>query len=422
MAGVNGHHHDDWRDLLLMADGKIRERCAQNALILFEHHPEVGPSLGFNVFAGQAVAIAALPWDDRGLAYPRQLNNEDSIRSLGWLERQGVFKLSSSTAWSALVAASSRRKFNPLVNWLQGLAWDGTKRINHWLSYYLGAELTPYIESISAKFLISAVARAFKPGCKVDTMPVFEGAQGIKKSTALRILFGSEYYSDELADFGSKDAALQMQGKWCIEVAELATFGRADVRRVKEVLSRQVDRFRAPYDRSVAEHPRQCVLAGTTNPVDGYFKDPTGGRRFWPVPCGSIDADALAQDRDQLWAEAVSCYESGEKWWLQGDEIPAAKVEQEARQESDPWDDIVADHVVGRAEITATEILAGPLKIEIAKQGKMEQMRVANILTHLGWRRTTVRRNGKAKKVWLNTGELPLGDGGNAGGNGEGVD
>lgn len=409
----DGGLHDDWRALLLWHNGAIRERCAQNALILFEHHPEVAPSIAFNVFANQAVAVAALPWDDRGLAYPRQLSEEDAIRGQGWLERQGVYKLSAATAWTALVAASRRRRFNPLVDWLQSLEWDGNPRIDRWLSYYLGAELSPYVESISAKFLISAVARAFRPGCKVDTMPVLEGPQGIKKSTALRTLFGDEYYSDELADFGSKDAALQMQGKWCIEVAELATLSRADVKRVKEVLSRQVDRFRAPYDRTVAEHPRQCVFAGTTNPVDGYFKDPTGGRRFWPVACGVIDTDALANDRSQLWAEAVKRYEDKAIWWLQGDEIPAAKEEQEARQESDPWDDVIEEFLIGQIEITTPEILTGPLKMGVEKLNKADQSRVANILKRLGWERTTAKRLGKAKKVWLHESRLPLQEGGN---------
>lgn len=406
-SSVNGFRREDWRDLLLEVDGKPRERSAQNALVFFRNHPEVAPSLAFNTFSRQAMALAALPWDMRGVGYPRPLNEDDGIQSLGWLERQALYKLSVGTARQALVAAARHRPYNPLVTWLQGLEWDGKHRISNWLTYYLGVPETPYTGLVSSRFLLSAVSRALKPGGKMDTMPILEGAQGIKKSTAMRVLFGPDYYSDELADFGSKDAALQMQGRWCIEVAELSTFGRSDIRRVKEVLSRQIDRFRAPYDAAVSEHPRQCILVGTTNPIDGYFKDPTGGRRFWPIKCGSIDIDALSHDRDQLWAEAVKSFEEGAKWWLVEDEIGLAKTEQDERQESDPWDDLIANHIVGRNEITVGEILTGPLKIDIARQTKNEQMRVASILVHLGWARKTVKRGSASKKVWMHTDELP---------------
>src|SRR5256885_4362531 len=85
-------------------------------------------------------------------------------------------------------------------------------------------------------------------------------------------------------------------------------------------MSRTADRFRPPYGMRLVESPRQCVFAGTVN-HSTYLRDETGGRRFWPVACGRIDVEALARDRDQLWAEAKARFEAGCVWWLDSAEL-----------------------------------------------------------------------------------------------------
>lgn len=364
--------------------------------------------LRYNAFTKQAIAQTALPWHIAGLKYPRPIDDTDGMMAAGWAEEKGLMKVSVGTYKECLITVARKSPFNPLVDWLQSLSWDGTKRIDMWLVNYLGAAYQEYLTHIGPKFLISAVARGLRPGCKADCMLILEGPQGRFKSTAARELFGTEWYTDDLADLHSKDAALQMQGKWGIEMSELASMSKPEANRTKAVLSRQVDRFRAPYDRFVAEHPRQCVFIGTTNPIDGYFKDPTGSRRFWPVRCGDIKKDSIIQDREQLWAEAVHRFESGSIWWLENGEVDLAKLEQEKRRETDPWELVIEKKLGNQTSAIVSHVMGEWLKIPIEKQDKATQMRVASYFRSLGWERRKKRINGEPEWVWSKPGETIL--------------
>jgi putative DNA primase/helicase len=171
-----------------------------------------------------------------------------------------------------------------------------------------------------------------------------EGAQGLKKSTALKTIAG-DWFTDEIADLGSKDAAMQTRGVWIVEIAELDGMSRTQVSKVKSFMSRSTDRFRPPYGKRVIESPRQCIFAGSVN-HSSYLRDETGGRRFWPVACTHIRIDELARVRDQLLAEARDRYRSGAAWWLDSVELnQAAQQEQADRYDGDPWRELVAKWV-----------------------------------------------------------------------------
>jgi putative DNA primase/helicase len=266
--------------------------------------------------------------------------------------------------------------------------------------------------------MISAVARIMRPGAKVDHMLILEGPQGAKKSSALKVLAGEPWFTGELAEIGSKDAAQQMRGIWIIEIAELDAISRAEVSRIKAFLTRTTDRYRPPYERYVIEVPRQCVFAGSVNP-DTYLRDETGNRRFWPLRCGSIDLNALRRDRDQLWAEAVARYREGAIWWLDEPElIASAKAEQDQRYQADAWDSRIdrwltferrrinhgyagyedwRDGEVERtsplSDVSVGEILEGALGIEPARWTKADQMRVGAYLKIRRWKRYQARRD-----------------------------
>ena len=200
--------------------------------------------------------------------------------------------------------------FHPVRDYLNALNWDGTPRLDIWLPTYLGVEDSQYVRAIGSRFLISAVARVFNPGCQVDHMLILEGPQGILKSSALQVLAGS-WFTDRISRLGGKDSSMEVAGVWLIEMSELDALTKATNSAIKSFVTRRHDRFRPPYGKHVVDQPRQCVFTGSINPTGGYLKDPTGARRFWPVTCGVIDLEALVRDRDQLWAEAVVRFQGG---------------------------------------------------------------------------------------------------------------
>jgi predicted P-loop ATPase len=262
----------------------------------------------------------------------------------------------------------------------------------------LGVKVNPYVSAVVRSTLIAAVARIMQPGCKVDTVLMLEGDQGKRKSSAFETLFGKAWFTDDLAELGTKDASMQMAGVWGIEIADLAGMKKADVDKVKAFITRKVDRFRPPYGKLPIEAPRASIMVGTTN-LDDWSKDETGGRRFWPVLCeADIDIRGIASARDDLWAEAVHLYRTGTPWWLTDKEvIETAKGEVAQRSAGDPWDDAVYEFVRSLTSVTVAEVLTDAIHLERGRQGRGEQMRVSAILKRMGWSKQRDKNRGDGK-------------------------
>ena len=245
-----------------------------------------------------------------------------------------------------------------------------------------------------------------EPGCKADHLLVLEGSQGIGKSTAVRILAG-EFFSDQMAEPGSKDASMQSRGVWIIELSELGALTRGEIERQKAFISQQSERFRLPYGSRVVQIPRQCVFVGTTN-SDSWLRDESGGRRFWQVRCRQVDVPALRRDRDQIWAEALYAYRSGASWWLEDAAlVKEAAEEQRGRLVEDVWhwdvlrhaDDEAAHQEAlsagkrdgqGRGTVAVGDILRR-LGVETARQDQAAANRVARCLKAGGWEKFRLR-------------------------------
>lgn len=284
--------------------------------------------VAFDEFTQTVLAIAQLPWD-KNSSYPRQWTDMDTIHCQLYV--QALFKTpGKETVHDAITIIANRHRRHRVRDYFNTLQWDGVDRLSLLAIRYFGTQDTPYTRVVFAKFMIGAVARVMNPGCKMDNVIILEGAQGKLKSSSITALAGSEWFTDELPDLQTKDAAIQLIGKWVVEVSELSAFKRSDVETIKKFISRSIDRFRAPYDRIAADHPRQSVFIATTND-EHFLKDSTGNRRYWPLTCGVIDIQAIKQDRDQLWAEALCRYRNGERWWLDEHETKLAEVEQDER-------------------------------------------------------------------------------------------
>jgi predicted P-loop ATPase len=305
----------------------------ENTLLALEVAPELHELVRYNEFADCVEVRRAPPWREVRNEYPRQWSDDDRVLFQAWLQAHGISVRKASTVQDSVVAHAKRSTYHPVREYLHGLRWDGTNRLEGWLTTYLGAGGNEeYLRAIGPCFLISLVARVMRPGCKVDCVLVLEGPQGLQKSTAVRILASEPWFCDALPNLHSKDAAIQLQGRWIQELPELAAVGSSGIESVKAFISRAIDRYRPPYGRNAVDRPRHCVFIATTN-LREYLPDKTGGRRFWPVRCRAINLEALARDREQLLAEALERYRKGEEWHLtQGLEV-LAQQEQELRRQ-----------------------------------------------------------------------------------------
>lgn len=376
-----------WEAGLTRKDGKVA-KTLRNVAIVLEHAPELVGAIAFDDFAMRLVSTRATP---AGPAGP--WTDDHDLQITVWLQgSQWAIEAGDDLVSRAVRAVASRHRVHPLRDRLAVLKWDGVPRVDRWTTTYLGAEDTEVHRAIASTWLLGAIARAFEPGCKVDAALILEGSQGAGKSTALRVL-SLGYFSDELADIGGKDAAMQLQGAWIHELAELDAVNRAEATRVKSFLTRSVDRFRPPWGRHVVEVPRQCVFAGSTN-HDAWLRDETGGRRFLPVRVGAIDLDALRRDVEQLWAEAVARFRAGEKPFI-ADAGVLSQLRDHASQrfQVDVWHAAIEQFAQVRESVSVAECLTH-LGIEIGRWSQADQNRVSKTLVSLGYRRVKTNRNG----------------------------
>jgi len=283
-------------------------------------------------------------------------------------------------------------------DYLDSLRWDGTKRVDLWLTNYFGARQTEYTTAVGRFFLVASVARIFRPGCQADYMLILEGGQGEYKSSACKIL-GGEWFSDNLPDIATagKDVSQHLRGKWIIEVTELHAMSRAECNQLKAFITRTVERYRASFGRKEVVEPRQCLFIGTTN-KSVYLRDETGGRRYWGVKTGTIDLDALKRDRDQLFAEALQLFRDGTPWWPDKEfEQKHIQPEQDVRFEADPWEDPVGEYLARTsAAVLISQIAKDVLGFDgYSRLGTADARRIAAILEREGWERGKRQLNGR---------------------------
>lgn len=391
-------------------NGSAPKSDVVNLITILTYDPRWRDVLKWDEFS-QLLRIMREPqWhpDDRGAAESKAWTDEDSVRLDAWLRRYYGIELRTEAIRQAVYVVARRDAVNPLVEWLDSLQWDGTKRLDTWLAIYLGAPNREYEKIVGRKWMLSAVARAYLPGCKADHVLILEGPQGRGKSTALATLAGRNWFSDTPLEIGSKDAYVGLRGRWIIELAELAAMNKAESDRVKAFFSSPSDTYRPPYGREVVTIPRQCVFAGSVN-LGEYLQDDTGNRRYWPVSCGIIDLEGLERDREQLWAESVHVYKdwiargapvSEALWWPSYEECALLEPEQEDREVGEVWIEPIGSWLTtekakkmteAHGYLTTTMIAECALQLRTADVGRSEQTRIGRVMKKLKWRKGRAR-------------------------------
>lgn len=413
--------HNDWRDELIMKItklGRVPDDVPANAIVALRYHPAWRGVVAFDEFRQSIVTLKSPPWGPNEAPPSIKLGtwtDGDSVRLQAWLRRDPFLglKLGRDAIDAALIVASEGAPIDPPRAYLEGLTWDAKRRVGEnpselnptgapsWLTTYLGVHDTPYTRWVGRWFLIASVARIFRPGCKFDYALVLEGGQGRGKSTATKILY-DPWYSDTPIDLQSKDRFGAIQGIWGYELAEFDGYSKHDQATLKQFASSPKDRYRPPYMRRDVEAPRRCVFIPTINPAHEYLHDETGGRRWWPVRVGRIDLDALARDKDLLWAEARELYSCHERYYpYTPSENAACQQEQSDRQSRDAWEDPIRAWLVSKmGDVTIGDVLGAALQLEKAKWGKQEQMRAGACLRACGYERRRVREEGSREYVY----------------------
>jgi hypothetical protein len=394
----------NWKEQIEGLDGKIKVNLS-SIMHALEHAPEFAEGIAFDECALAARAMRPLP----GGVQPGLLNDHYEGEIVAYFESEyGFSKIPTSLMHEAIATVARRRSFHPVKDYLTGLKWDRIERISYWLSEVFGcSEDDPYVQMVGRKWLISAVKRIMEPGSKADYALILEGRQGVGKSKVAAAL-GGQWFTDELGRLDTKDAAIQLSGKWIIELAELDGFSRAEVSTVKAFISRKTDRYRPPYGRHAMDVPRQCVFIGSTNDSE-YLKDATGGRRFWPVKTSDEPANMkwIEAARDQLWAEALHAHEKGEESWISDPEILArASAEQAKRYDSDPWQESIETYCSSLEHVSTSEILTNCIKKSMEHWTQQDKSRVARCLTIAGWKvKVGKDKDRKSTRLYVRAGE-----------------
>lgn len=331
----------------------------------------------YNVMAYTKNIQCPVPWDSSETT--RAITDADYASLTAYMEREYLLN-SKEKATDAVLTTCMANKYNPVTEWLAGLKWDGNQRVVSLMSMYLGCAPSDYNISVLKLWMRGAVARAFHPGVKFDTMLVLKGPQGMGKSEFLRkIAHNSDWFHDNFNTVEGDAAAEKLRGMWIVEIAELLAVKSAkEVEGVKSFITSRIDTYRPKYAKETEQRPRVCVFSGSTN-SESFLTDPTGNRRFLIIECHPENATAnVVEDKDaqeyidQCWAEIMYEWKNGnrqltlpEAFWDEAERM------REKYTEDDPRIGIIQEYLDnlpglarGGVRVCAKEIIDNALKME----------------------------------------------------------
>jgi predicted P-loop ATPase len=411
----------DWISRITRTSTMKPESTTHNAILVLENDEHLSALFSLDEFSNVVRLLREPCWEG---AERDEFTDQDGTELAAWLGDPMRYRLNlkKELVMDCAEALARRRKHHPVREYLNGLKWDKKDRIGSLFPRLFGAADSDYTHHAARCWLVSAVARILwvdhvvrHNGAQVDFMLVLEGEQGHGKTSAVRELFGAQWYAEAMESPCGKDFYQSLRGRWCVEIGEMDSFSKADVTKVKQAITSRFDTYRPSYGRVSRSFRRECVFVGTTNENE-YLRDATGARRFLPVKVGRVDILGIVAERDQLWAEAVQLFNDGFAWW----ELPAAAVdEQEARYMGDAWEDVIGKWLRGEYDPSAYpkdltymptscgvrdceihEVLRYALGLDASRWDVSAQKRAGHALRRLGWERRRGMTGGKRRYVW----------------------
>lgn len=356
-------------------EGRVVSNRANMALVL-ENDTRWKGRLRYNEFSSTDMVDA-----------DRTVTDRDLTEIAVFLETSYRLTVSTRTLGEVVSLVARSAPFNPVVDYLRRVRWDGERRIDKLLSKYFGADETPLHAAYSRCWLIGCVARAFRPGCRLESMLVLQGEQGALKSSTIRALLpDTSWFSDSQLDLSSKDRFQVLNGIWIYEIAELDSWSKHDQAIVKNFITSATDNYRRSFGHRAESVPRRTAFISSTN-AEEFLRDPTGSRRQWPVRVGEVNPEGAAADRDQLWAEAVVGFQDGERWWLDQDLEAERVTTSEEFRETDVWTGPVLEWLRANPRSELKDIAVGALQLRVSDVGKLDQQRISAILLAAGGRK-----------------------------------
>jgi predicted P-loop ATPase len=361
--------------------------CQHNAIAWLDKHG-IAPHIILDTFR-QSILITGEPLSDEIIV--------DLVRQM---EAATMIRWADTHVRSAVLSIASRQASSSLKAWLESLVWDEVPRLDTFFAHTYHADYSPYTSACADVLFLSAVARAYQPGCKADVMVVLIGDQGLGKSKGIEELVPEQWwYTDDLGgDLYDRKAAEGLQGKWIVEFGEFARINRATLEVVKAFLSRRVDHYRPAYGHMAKDFPRQCIFVGTTN--NPLPLQDLENRRFMPVHCHGFSSD-IVEKREQLWAEAVARYKAGVPWWITDPTLlKTVKEQQEDARQHDEWEDLLRESLTGVTKITLAEV-AEKLGVKADRLEKSVQIRLGLVMKAIGFTRQREMKHGTRAYYWI---------------------
>jgi predicted P-loop ATPase len=399
-------------------EAQIHEAVDAGALGLpsneLEHEEELSP-------LARKVARLREAWGDRLIYNELTMDIEFDGQPMEWdtlkidIVEQLNISMSQEDAQQTVMAIARDNRHHPVRDYLESVAARypyNPERLDNLAKLFFGTE-KPIYDIYMKKWLVAGVARILTPGIKVDDSLVLHGEQGVLKSTFFReMAVKDEWFLDSIdLSESEKDTLMKLHKSWITELGEIETLTtKREDAWWKNFSARREDTFRPPYGRRPKTMKRRFVIVGTTNREE-FLNDPTGNRRFWIIAVGNkrINIELVQLLRDELWANAVHAYRAGDVLpYLNEKENALRAIENSRFQIDDPWEGLITQYLLPRVQVTIPEIATNCLGVDIDKQDKRLQGRIADVIRKLGWVKDTRRINGKTVKCWVRPeGTLP---------------